>query len=393
MDRRAFLRSMGLGVGASVLVGASPLNPLDARPAAESPPDTTPEPTSTTTAEPTTAAPPEHRRWTRDLYGTVRGLVTDDAGEELYVSIGSNVYRLDAGTGETDWQTESEQTIEAPVALGESTAFAMGDEGRLLSIARSSGERNWFEDVYVYRAARPHVHDGTVVVLGQRVHGFDADSGDHQWQSEQTFTTPGALRDGGILYVGSGRTFAKLDLADGSTVWQWDDRDHIDMPDGNFRLDADRGRLYATYNGMLFAVETETGEVAWRADGNFVRALAQYGDYLFAVTETDADNTKFSAIDLDGPEVAYEQIAPLDVDGWSYGHVTTSLATHNSYAVAGTDTGHLVALDAASGRLVGAVAVAEDPLARLHVHRDAAFVSGSGFLRSVDLATADLTDD
>ncbi|NIB99075.1 PQQ-binding-like beta-propeller repeat protein [Halobacterium sp. R2-5] len=392
MDRRSFLRSMGLGVGASALVGASPLNPLDSRPAPDSSTDTTPEPTSTTTAEPTTAAPPEHYRWTRDLYGTVRGLVTDGAGEELYVSIGRNVYRLAADSGDVDWQAESEQTVEAPVALGESAAFAVGDEGRLLSIARSSGDRNWFEDVYVYRAARPRVYDGTVVVLGQRVHGFEADSGDHQWQSEQTFTTPGALRDDGFLYVGSGRTFAKLDLADGSTVWEWDDRDHLDMPNAGFRLDADRGLLYATYNGTLFAVETETGDVAWQADGNYVRALDLYGDYLLTVTETDADNTKFSAIDLDEPAVAYEQIAPLDVDGWSYGRVTTSLAAHDSYAVAGTDTGHLVALDAASGRLVGATAVAEDSLARLHVDGDAAFVSGSGFLRSVDLATASLTD-
>jgi len=393
MDRRSFLRSMGLGIGASALVGASPLNPLDSRPASEPSPEPTPEPTRTSTAEPTTEAPPEHYRWTRDSYGTVRGLVTDDPGDELYVSIGSTVSRLDAASGDVDWQTESEQTIEAPVALGESTAFAVGDEGRLLSIARSSGDRNWFEDVYVYRAAQPHVYDGTVVVLGQRVHGFDAASGDHQWESEQTFTTPGALRDGDALYVGSGRTFAKLDLADGSTVWEWDDRDHFDMPNAGFRLDDDRGLLYATYNGTLFAVETETGDVDWQADGNYVHALDVYGDYLLTVTETDADNTKFSAIDLREPEVTYEQIAPLDVDGWSYGRVTTSLAAYDSYAVAGTETGHLVALDAATGRLVGATAVAEGPLAGLHVDGDAAFVSGSGFLRSVDLETAGLTDD
>ncbi len=388
MDRRTFLKSAGVGVGASMLVGASSLNPLvptRTRDDAGSDPGPT---TTTTTSSPTTTPPPDHRLWTNDLYGSVRGMVTADS--ELYVSIGNEVYRLAADTGTIAWSAESEQTIEAPVAVGSASVFAVGDEGRVLSVDRSTGDRNWFDDVYVYHASQPFVHEDTLVVPARRVYGFGVDSGEFRWESEPSFTTPNGIRDGPFLYVGDGREFAKLDVRDGSTVWRWDDRDHLDMPGGDFVLDGGRGQLYGTYNSTLFAVDTENGDAVWTHDDGYVAALAQYGDRLLYVTETSADNTKLVAIDLAEPATDWEQIASLDINGWKYGRVTTALAAYEGNAVAGTSTGHLVAVAPADGSLVGATQVAEDALARLHVDSYRAFVSGSGFLRAVDLAECDL---
>lgn len=386
MDRRTFLTSAALGVGGSALIGATPLNPLiaatDGRDSGNAPETTTP----TTRQTPTATPPPKHRLWTNDLYGEVSGLITDAAGRELYVSISNKVYRIGADTGEITWRAESEQSIETPVALGDRIVVAVGRHGRVLAIDRASGNRLWFESTDSFTPARPAVDGGTAVVPGRRVYGFDAGSGNRKWASETSFTAPNALQDGRFLYVGSAWNLAKFDLADGTPVWAWDDRERTHAPCYNFVLDPARGYIYGTYNWQVFAVDVSTGDVVWQGEyDNVVSSFHHHDDLLVSVSETDAGNTKLAAINLAEPAVAWKRIAPLDITSWEYGRITTALAGHDGQVVAGTNTGHLVALNPTSGDLEAVTRIFEDGIRRLYLHGDRAYATSDDAIRGIDL--------
>lgn len=386
MDRRTFLTSAGIGIGGSTLIGATRLNPLTVRTDRQDTHETPETTTSTAIQTPTTPTPPEHRLWTRDLYGDVYGLVTDTSGRELYVSIANKVYRIQSDTGEISWWAESEQSIEMPVAVGDETVVAVGRQGRVLAIDRANGDRRWFENINSFKPGRPAAHGGTAVIPGRRVYGFDADSGDREWTSETSFTVPNAIQDGQFLYVGSAWNLAKFDLTDGTPVWTWDDRERAHPPYRNFILDSDRGYLYGTYNWQVFAIDVSTGDVVWQGEYDYtVSSLYRHDNLLVSVSETDAGNTKLVALDLAEPVVTWERIAPLDVEGWEYGQITTALVGYDGQIIAGTSTGHLVALNPTTGDLTGAMQIFEDDVQRLSVHDNRAYAVSANALRGVDL--------
>jgi outer membrane protein assembly factor BamB len=387
MNRRTFLRAAGVGLGASALVGATGLNPLAAGPDAALRDDDrggSSTPTPTPTPAPTQTPTPPHRLWSVDLFSDVWGFAV--AGSELYLSVANDVYRLDAATGAETWRAASEQRLETPVAVGEATVLAVGRHGRAIGIDRATGDREWFENTHSFTPARPVIYGDTAVVPGDRVYGFDVRSGRGLWASETSFTAPNALGDGRFLYVGSAWNLAKIDCTDGTPVWTWADGERRHAPSYNFVLDADRGHLYGTYNWEFFAVDVESGAVVWRGEYDAIPgSVHRHDDLLVSAAETDAGNTKLVALDLDGPTVAWERIAPFDVDGWEYGRIATPLFEYDGQIVAGTTTGHLVTLAPSSGDLLGATRVFEDGVRGLSVHGNRAFATGRGTLSGIDL--------
>lgn len=389
MNRREFLRLAAPGVGVSAVVGATGLNPLAPERTPDAPADAA-GPTPTETGSSPTATPePEYRLWSHDVRGDVAGFVTAGRGEELYVSIGASVYRIAGDSGRIEWDVASEQAIETPVGVSGSSIFAAGRQGRLLAVDRRTGNRRWFEDTDSFVPDSPRVYGGTVALPGRRVYGFDAGTGEQEWSSAERFTMPVALRSGRYVYAGSARQLAKIDLEDGTSVWNWNERPSTNAPSRNLLLDADRDVLFGTYNWTLFAVDAGDGSLLWTAeDSDPIRSLALLDDLLLYHVRTDAGNPKLGAIDLDDEEVRWEKIAPLDVAGWEYGRVTTDLFGRDGEVLAGTGTGHLVGVDAATGSLGGAAGILDDDVQRLHVVGKRAYLSGDRRLLGVDLSTA-----
>jgi len=386
MDRREFLRAGAVGLGITGIVGATGANPLapDRSAATDADPERPPRrpPTETPTPEPT----PDHLLWSHDVRGSVYGLTTAGEGAELYVSIGTTVSRLDAESGDVEWEASSEQSIEAPVAVADDAIFAVGRQGRLLAVDRASGDRRWFEDTGSFTPDRPHVHDGAVVVPGQRIAAYEADSGDRRWVSSRRFTSPQTLRTDDHLYVGDANDAAKLSLADGSAVWTWDDRHYTADLAYNLVHSPDHDLLFGTNGGGLYAVDTTDGELRWQAEdrGTF-QSLALVGDRLLYLIETEADNSMFGAIDLAAAEISWEHIAPLDLDDWEYGRVSTDMADYEGDILAGTTTGHLVRLDPESGELRDAGSIREGAIGGSHVVQDRAYLVADGGIAGIDL--------
>lgn len=368
----------------SAVVGLTPLNPLAPDSRREEPKETT---SSTVPSEGSSETEqPSHYLWTNDVFGGVSGLVTDATGDELYVSRGTEAKRIDAETGEVEWDVESEQSIETPVTVGDETVFAVGRHGRLLAADREDGERLWFEDTNAFSPARPTVYDETAVVAGQRVYAHDIESGERQWSSSDRFTSPRTLRSGRHLYVGDHRNTAKLDLRDGSTVWQFDNGDRVGGPSFNFVLATQRNLLFGTNGSTLYAVDTNNGTLEWTAEdpGTF-RSLAATDGGLVYCLETDAGNSQFGVIDLDDQKILWEKIASLDFEEWEYGRVTTNITVYGGAILAGTSSGHLATIDPDAGRFRTATTVHDDGINRLFVDGDRAYLTGSRVLRGIDL--------
>lgn len=389
MNRREFLRLAAPGVGVSAAVGATGLNPLSPERTPDAPAEDVGQPPAGRESTPTATPDPDYRSWSHDIRGDVGGFVTAGGEEELYVSIGANVYRVASDSGRIEWDAASEQSIETPVGVSSSSVFAAGRQGRLLAVDRRTGNRRWFEDTDSFAPDAPLFYGGTVVLPGNRLYGFDAGSGKLEWSSAERFTMPVALRSGQYVYAGSAHQLAKIDIEDGTSVWNWDERPSNRAPSRNLLLDADRDVLFGTYNWTLYAVDAGDGSLLWTAeDSNSFRSLALLEDLLLYHVRTDAGNPKLGAIDLDDREIRWEKIVPLDVGGWEYGQVTTDVSGRDGEVLVGTGTGHLVELDAATGTLGGAAAVLDDDVQRLHVVGERAYLASDRRLMGVDLSTA-----
>lgn len=391
MNRRGFLRRATAGIGVSAVIGATPLNPLTPPPTRER--DEPSEPSESTSAEAssTDEPAPAYQLWTNDVTGSITGLVSGASGDDLYVSISNKVYRIRAASGEIEWRAKSEQPIEEPAAIGDGTVFAGTRYGRLLAVDRETGDRLWFEDTNAFSPSGPTVYDATVVLPGRYLYGFDTESGDRRWTSDERFTSSRTLRSGRYLYVGASYNTGKVDLRDGSTTWALGDRAR--GPSFNLVLDAGRDRLFGTNGGTLYAVDDTSGELAWTADdAGHIRSLVLSGDLLVYLVETDAGNSKFGAIDLAEREIRWEKIAPLDIEGWEYGSVTTDLIDIGETVLVGTRTGHLVTIDPATGDLHRAASILDDEIDRLRVDGDRAYLTGGRVLQGIDLAETAVLD-
>lgn len=388
MNRREFLRLAASGVAASAVVGATGLNPLAPARDADETTDGARRGTPTERTTPTATPEPDYRLWAHDIRGNVGGFVSADRGSDLFVSIGTRVYRIAGRSGRIVWEAESEQEIEKAVCVAGDDVFAAGRHGRVVAVDRQTGDRRWFANTDAFSPDTPLAYGDTVALPGDRVYGFDVETGDRTWTSGERFTLATAVRSGRYVYAGSGRHLARIDLEDGTSVWNWDESPARKAPSRNLVLDTDRDRLFGTYNWTLYAVDATDGSLLWTAeDEETFRSLARFGTHLLYHVRTDAGNPKLGAIDLGEQAVAWEKIAPLDVDGWEYGTVTTDLYGRDGTAIFGTGTGHLVELDPATGDLEGAAAVLDDDVARLHVAGDRAFLAGDNRITGIDLST------
>lgn len=179
--------------------------------------------------------------WTADLDGGVTVAPTPGhEAEELYLGDREGtVYRIDAASGEIDWQSELFGEIQAPVA---------------------------------YSGTGPTLH---VATFGGEVYELSQHDGDGVWRQKLPgiITTAPAVV-GGTIYVGaSGRLFALDDNRAGGIRWRSEDRTvahrHLTVADGT------------VFSSGLAAVDAESGETQWEADGDFYCSPTVAGDTVY----------------------------------------------------------------------------------------------------------------
>jgi outer membrane protein assembly factor BamB len=203
-------------------------------------------------------------------------------GTVLAASRDGRVRALDAATGETVWEVDTELPLSAGPGAGDEILVLGTSDADLVGLDLTSGEQKWRQRASSEVLATPRVWGGTVVVhsVDGGLAALDADSGERRWAYQlpvPTLTLRGSsapVIDSGLVISGfaSGKLVA-LDLDTGRLLWETS----VTAPSGRSELermvdiDADpvlyEGVIYvATFQGDLAAVAQVTGAVLWRRD-------------------------------------------------------------------------------------------------------------------------------
>jgi polyvinyl alcohol dehydrogenase (cytochrome) len=309
--------------------------------------------------------------WSTQIGGMVVGAPAVE-GDAVYASSGRTLYRLDRSTGDVRWQVE---TNEHP--YGQINASPVVVDGLVLQ-GVASFEVVIPQSEYTFRGS---------------IGAYDATTGNEEWRFYTTpsdatagagvgiWSTPAVDRERGLLYVGSGNTYAEptAPLADSILAIEYETGElrwstQFTNPDvfsaGNpGGKDADVGaspNLWTSNGrelvgagdkaGVYHALDRDTGDVVWETtltpgsffggeigsaafvDGKLV-AVSNVGD---PATNAPTNKAKMFALDPASGDIVWES---EEFSGLIFGPV----AAVPGVAFVGTDTGTLAALDTRSG--------------------------------------------
>ena len=201
--------------------------------------------------------------------------VLSESGAELYmVNSDGDVRRLDASDGEEVWQAETEESIRHAPVLGSDAVYVVGENDRVIALARSDGEILWTYEREAIAGFTIRGHAGLLIDENRVVTGFS---------------------DGAVV---------ALDAGDGSVVWERDTTLDLAPPTGGAPrftdvdttpVLVDEHIYVASFAGGLYALARTNGSVEFR-DAELTTAVGiAYRDRWLAVATVDHGVTLLEA--------------------------------------------------------------------------------------------------
>ncbi|OSP08262.1 hypothetical protein B9H04_06775 [Halorubrum ezzemoulense DSM 17463] len=177
------------------------------------------------------------------------------------------------------WHFETDEQIHhSPTVVGGRSYFS-DEEGNLYSVDVDSGTEQWCFSVDEYVQGSPVVVNGMVYFDTSHGHTYavDANTGVEKWRYSVGFNgryTEPAVADG-VVYTVAGSTFRQqihaIDADMGQVLWTFDLRENDDRGSVGHPLKITNSILYfISDGGVLYAVDTETGEMKWSLDGFYI---------------------------------------------------------------------------------------------------------------------------
>jgi len=207
-------------------------------------------------------------QWSGEIGDQYEGAVRNEA---IYVASYGRFYAYDAESGEQQWVTDvSDYYSQTMVADDDTLCYAADvDEtrGTLVGVDSDTGETIWsYDDGFVTSTT---LHDGTLYVGGTHVTALDPESGEQQWQAEQSGYVQQVPVQNGVLYAG-GDKIRSYDSSDGEQRWTWEP--NVDV-EGVVPAAVVSDTLYVDSwtdgdprNRFKFAVDTTAGTKRWAFD-------------------------------------------------------------------------------------------------------------------------------
>lgn len=233
--------------------------------------------------------------------------IVDPNGNRVFVgSADDNVYCLRADTGEVIWRLDVGAAVRSqPLFMRETQVLFFGtDDGELWAVGAADGEQRWIfsaEGEIMHRAV---LRDEALYFTSgaNTVHALDWTDGQEIWRYQQDrsiseFEVSGfagvAVSDRAVYTGFSDGTVAAFDAYDGSLIWDRDLSDDISaqsqiggipvMRDVDTTPVVGKRRIYvASYEAGVYALDRETGMVAWREPVKGVVELSGRGSTLYA---------------------------------------------------------------------------------------------------------------
>jgi outer membrane protein assembly factor BamB len=230
-------------------------------------------------------------KWRFQTAGAVRASPTV---ADVVVFVGSTdgrLYALDAALGEELWHFEGDSPVVSTAAVAGSLVFYGDRAGVLRALDRTNGTLRWAlptgpdmplpwgNEGWDYYTSSPTVLEG-VVLFGSRdghLYAVEAENGNELWRYRtegQIWASP-AVADGTVFVGSADGSLHAVDLVSGEPRWRYDTegRSHVSADFGFDRRTiqsspavADGRVFFGSRDGFLYAVEAETGSLAWRFD-------------------------------------------------------------------------------------------------------------------------------
>jgi outer membrane protein assembly factor BamB len=222
-------------------------------------------------------------------------------GDTLYAAgRKGDVRAIDAATGRTRWETDTDLALSAGPGAGGGLVAVATSSGALVALDAASGKQLWKAQAGGEVLAAPLVAAGRVVVrtVDGRLRAFAATDGNEAWMVEDTVprltlrgtSAPVLANDAVISGFDTGRVMS-VALASGDILWQA----QVGSPRGRSELerlaDVDAavrvagGDVYAVgYQGSLAMLSLDTGQLWWAREMSSYRGLDVDDDQIYVST-------------------------------------------------------------------------------------------------------------
>lgn len=256
----------------------------------------------------------------------------------------TNVYAVDADTGEEVWSSEVDvpytppDRYSSPTVVGGRLYGAVYDT--VYALNADSGAEVWSFQVD-YITSSPTVVDGTVFVNSEGTYALDADSGEEMWSSETggRESSPTVV-DGTVYLTSKDSNVYALDADDGEEVWSFRAGTNLNssptVVDGTVYIGGGRD------DGSVYALDAASGEQVWSFEtGDWVTSSPTVADDTVYV---GSHGNNLYALDADTGEEVW-----ADTFG---DNVISSPTVADGIVYIGCIDSNVYALDAASGEEV-----------------------------------------
>ncbi len=285
-------------------------------------------------------------------------LVPTIAGDSVYIANREGVvYRRNARTGDVIWKIETEQAVNAAIAVGEGIVVFSHDNGTVRALASENGNPLWETNIKRNVSAIPAIGKGRIVVRTSDglVIGIDSKNGEIAWQVTKEIkgltlhgdSKPVITGDAVLVGLSNGKLIAN-NVISGRDYWEAE----LSFVQGQNELerlnDSDsppivQGSLVysSTYQGSIVAVQIQNASTVWRTDLSTRLAMASNKSSLIVIQELG----EVVSLDIQTGEKEWSQ------DAFTGHGVSPPVFTNNRILI-GDSKGNLHTLDPKSGALI-----------------------------------------
>lgn len=247
------------------------------------------------------------------------------------------------------WSLPIPGGVVSGLALDRGNVFFGGGDGFFYSVNAENGRVNWRYEVKNPQISTPTVSAGRVFITTSDdvVYAFDAGTGKWLWhyrrRTSPFSTIQGAsqpLVDGNEVLVGLTDGFlVSLTLADGQLKWEKKLHQGTKFTDVDAHPVLEEGVLYVpSYDGALYALKRQGGEIIWRFDAGGSKQVLIDGDRLYFPS---SDGTIY-ALQKSNAKVLWK----FELDGG----VPTRIQANDRYLMLGSSHQYLYVLDKNTGK-------------------------------------------
>jgi outer membrane protein assembly factor BamB len=269
----------------------------------------------------------------------------------IFGSSSRGLTSLYPGLMQVRWNLPIPGGVVSEVTVEGNTLYLGGADGFLYAVESDTGRVLWRYDLHNPLISRPTVAGGRVFITtaDDTVYAFDAGTGKWLWHFRRR-TSPSAtihgasapLVDGTEVLAGLTDGFlVALSINDGQLKWERKLHQGTKFTDVDAHPELDAGILYVpSYDGALYALKRQTGDVLWRFDAGGSKQVLIDGNRLIL----PSSDGNIYALQKDSAK----QLWKFELDGGT----PTQLAATDRYLIVGSSHRYLYILDKNTGHPV-----------------------------------------